>query len=53
MTGVASVGDLVAATHLEGMGFRAIVRLICSGHLETLNYERIGPKTLVFKKKEV
>ncbi len=53
IAGVVSVGDLVEATRLEGMGFRAIVRLICSGHLEMLSYERISYKTLVFKKKEV
>ncbi|WGW03949.1 hypothetical protein [Tropicibacter oceani] len=53
MTGVVSVGDLVASTRLDGMGFRAIARLICSGHLEMLSYERITHTTMVFKKKEV
>ncbi|SFQ79001.1 hypothetical protein [Donghicola eburneus] len=50
MSGLRSISDLVAKTKLEGMGFRALVRLICSGHLEMLRHEKIGYNSMVFKK---
>lgn len=53
MKGVVTVRELVAETGLEGMGFRAIVRRIRSGHLQMLGYEYITNKTKVFKVKEV
>lgn len=53
MTGVVTIGCLVEQTRLDGMGFRAIVRLIRSGHLEMVGYERIDHTSLVFKAKEV
>ncbi|MBO9429654.1 hypothetical protein [Sulfitobacter sp. R18_1] len=53
MTGVVRIGDLIEKTRLEGMGFRALVRLIRSGHLKTLGYERISHDAMVFKAKEV
>jgi len=53
MAGVVTIGSLVEQTRLEGMGFRAVVRLIKSGHLEMVGYERIDYSTLVFKAKEV
>ncbi len=53
MTGVVTIGSLVEQTRLDGMGFRALVRLIRSGHLEMVGYERIDHSSLVFKAKEV
>lgn len=53
MTGVVRMGDLVEKTRLDGMGFRALVRLIRSGHLKTLGYERLSHDVMVFKAKEV
>lgn len=53
MKGVVCMGDLVEQTRMEGMGFRALVRLIRSGHLKTLGYERISHDAMVFKAKEV
>ncbi|WP_375699370.1 hypothetical protein [Pseudophaeobacter sp. TrK17] len=52
MTGVCTLDDLVSATGLEGMGFRALVRLIRSGHLEMVRHERIAHTSQVFKAKE-
>ncbi|WP_102227001.1 PDDEXK family nuclease [Acidimangrovimonas sediminis] len=52
MTGVVAIGRLVEQTRLDGMGFRALVRLIRSGHLQTLHHERITHSSLVFKTKE-
>lgn len=49
MKGVVTVGHLVSECGIEGMGFRAVVRLIKSGHLQMLNYERISYETMVFK----
>lgn len=53
MMGVTTVEDLVAATGLAGMGFRAMVRLIRSGHLEMIRHERISHNSQVFKAKEL
>jgi hypothetical protein len=53
MTGVVNLAQLVLQIGLEGKGFQALVRLMRSGHLEVLNYERISYETLVFKAKEV
>lgn len=49
LVGVTTIGDLVDQTGLEGMGFRAIVRLIRSGHLQMVRHERIEHETEVFK----
>jgi hypothetical protein len=53
MAGVATIESLVEQTGLDGMGFRALVRLIRSGHLQMVSYERIDHSSLVFKAKEV
>lgn len=53
MSGVVLIDRLVEQTGLEGMGFRALVRLIRSGHLQMVNYECISHSSLVFKAKEV
>lgn len=53
MAGVMTIESLVEQTCLEGMGFRALVRLIRSGHLQMVGYERISHRTMVFKAKEV
>ncbi|NBZ89511.1 hypothetical protein [Stagnihabitans tardus] len=53
MTGVATIESLVEQTGLDGMGFRALVRLIRSGQLQMVSYERIGRGCLVFKTQEV
>ncbi|MCK0138109.1 hypothetical protein [Aliiroseovarius sp. F47248L] len=45
--GTTTVGALVDRTRLEGMGFRAVVRLIGSGHLELVRHERIERSTEV------
>lgn len=52
MSGSRSIAELVSDTELEGMGFRALVRLIRSGHLEMLRYEKLGYHSIVFKKLE-
>lgn len=49
LKGVTTVGALVALSGLEGMGFRAVVRLIGSGRLEQLNYERITYDSILYK----
>lgn len=49
IVGVTTIGELVDQTGLEGMGFRAIVRLIRSGHLQMVRHERIEHTTEVFK----
>ncbi|MCU9848971.1 Tn7 transposase TnsA N-terminal domain-containing protein [Defluviimonas sp. WL0024] len=51
--GVVTIEDLVARIGLDGMGFRAIIRLIRSGHLRMVHYERITYRSMVFKAKEV
>ncbi|MBM2291775.1 hypothetical protein JQX09_07625 [Sulfitobacter pseudonitzschiae] len=52
-TGVVTIESLVEQTGLDGMGFRALVRLIRSGHLQKVSYERIDRSCLVFKAKEL
>ncbi|KEJ89010.1 hypothetical protein [Sulfitobacter donghicola] len=52
-SGVTAIGTLVAETGLDGMGFRAIVRLIRSGHLKLVQHERITHATELFKAQEV
>ena len=49
LVGVTTVGNLVNQMGLEGMGFRAVVRLIRSGHLEMVRHERIEHTSEVFK----
>ncbi|APX12424.1 hypothetical protein [Tateyamaria omphalii] len=46
---VTTIGDLVDRTRLEGMGFRAVARLIRSGHLQMLRHERIERSTEVLR----
>lgn len=48
-SGVTTVGALVDQTRLDGMGFRAVVRLIRSGHLKMLRHERIERSSEVFR----
>jgi hypothetical protein len=45
--GAVRIADLVSHSGLEGRGFRALVRLIAAGALETCAFERIGYETLV------
>ncbi|MCL3881025.1 hypothetical protein [Marivita sp. GX14005] len=47
--GTTTVGALVDETRLEGMGFRAIVRLIRSGHLQMVRHERIERSTEIMR----
>jgi len=47
--GVTTIGDLVDQSGLEGMGFRAAVRLIKSGHLQMVRHERIKRSAQVFR----
>lgn len=49
ITGVTTVGALVEETGLGGAGFRAVVRLIRSGHLTPVRHVRIDRDTEVFK----
>ncbi|WP_226629683.1 hypothetical protein [Alloyangia pacifica] len=53
MAGVVTIESLVEQTGLDGMGFRALVRLIRSRHLQMVRFERIDHSSLVFKAKEV
>jgi hypothetical protein len=52
-SGVTAIGVLVTETGLDGMGFRAVVRLIRSGHLKLVQHERITYATELFKSQEV
>lgn len=45
--GAVRIADLVSHSGLEARGFRALVRLIATGALETCAFERIGYETLV------
>ena len=47
--GVTTIGDLVDRSGLDGMGFRATVRLIKSGHLQMVRHERIQRSSEVFR----
>ncbi|MFY0681458.1 MAG: hypothetical protein JXR13_12865 [Thalassovita sp.] len=47
--GVTTIGDLVNESGLDGMGFRAAVRLIKSGHLQMVRNERIERSSEVFR----
>ncbi|WP_282022364.1 hypothetical protein [Ruegeria faecimaris] len=47
--GVTTIGALVDESGLDGMGFRAAVRLIKSGHLQMVRYERIERSSEVFR----
>lgn len=47
--GVTTIGALVDQSGLEGMGFRAAVRLIKSGHLQMVRHERIERSSEVFR----
>ena len=49
ITGVTTVGALVHETGLGGAGFRAVVRLIRSGHLMPIRHVRIDRDTEVCK----
>jgi hypothetical protein len=49
ITGVTTVGALVDETGRGGAGFRAVVRLIRSGHLTPVRQTRIDRDTEVFK----
>jgi hypothetical protein len=53
ITGVTTIGALVADIGIHGQGFRAIVRLIRSGHLQPVRHERIDHGTEVFKAREL
>ncbi|QCO54683.1 hypothetical protein EOK75_02030 [Pseudorhodobacter turbinis] len=50
-SGVITIDELVDATRLAGMGFRAVVRLIRTGQLEMVRHERIDHQSQVFKAK--
>ena len=47
--GVTTVDALVGQSGLGGMGFRAVVRLIRSGHLQMMRHERIEHASEVFR----
>ena len=47
--GVTTIGELVDESGLDGMGFRAAVRLIKSGHLQMVRYERTERSSEVFR----
>ncbi|MCJ2082488.1 hypothetical protein [Methylobacterium sp. J-090] len=47
LIGTTTVGCLVAASGLEGRGFRAVVRLIDDGTLRVVDHSRIGYETRV------
>lgn len=47
LVGTTTIGNLVAASKLEGRGFRAVVRLIAQGVLRTVGFGRIRYKTQV------
>lgn len=51
MQGVTSIGDLVTETGLFGDGFRALVRLIRSGHLRLRDHEAITYGAAIYKAK--
>lgn len=53
MSGVTTIGHLTDAIGLDGMGFRAVVRLIRSGELEMVRHEVISRRSQVFKVKEL
>ncbi|MEO9824178.1 MAG: hypothetical protein ABJF50_07155 [Paracoccaceae bacterium] len=47
--GVTTIRDLVDQSDLGGLGFRAAVRMIKSGHLEMVRHERIQRSSEVFR----
>ena len=49
IVGVTTVNALVDKSGLDGMGFRAVVRLIRSGHLQMVRHERIERSSEVFR----
>lgn len=53
MSGVTTIGQLTDAIGLDGMGFRAVVRLIRSGELEMVRHEIISRSSQVFKAREL
>ncbi|QCO54444.1 hypothetical protein EOK75_00575 [Pseudorhodobacter turbinis] len=52
MTGVTTLGALVAETGLQGNGFRAMVRLLRSGHLKLRDHEHISYEAAIYKAKQ-
>lgn len=53
LVGVTTIEDLVDQSGLGGMGFRAAVRLIKSGHLQMVRYERIQRSSEVFRSRTI
>jgi hypothetical protein len=53
ITGAVSLRDLTVATGLEARGYRALLRLIRTGALETTRREAITPTTLVQRKGDI
>ena len=51
ITGAVPLHDLTRATGMEARGYRALLRLIREGHLESARRERITPQTLVQQKR--
>ncbi|MDO6735865.1 hypothetical protein Q4555_14395 [Octadecabacter sp. 1_MG-2023] len=51
--GVTTIDDLVNESGLDGMGFRAAVRFIKSGHLQMVRYERIERSSEVFRARSI
>lgn len=51
-SGVTTIRELVEATRLGGMGFRAVVRLIRAGQHKMVRYECIDYPSQVFRAKE-
>jgi len=53
LSGVATIGQLTDAIGLDGMGFRALVRLIRSGELEMVRHEVISRQSQVIKVRQL
>lgn len=53
LVGVTTVDALVDQSGLGGMGFRAVVRLIRSGHLQMVRHERLERSSEVFRARAV
>jgi len=49
IVGATTINALVDKSGLDGMGFRAVVRLIRSGHLQMVQHERIERSSEVFR----
>ncbi|MCF6432311.1 hypothetical protein L1069_15545, partial [Leisingera sp. MMG025] len=53
MQGIETLEALKDRTGCGALGFRALIRLIRSRHLQLVSHERISPKSQVFKREQV